>query len=279
VDTLRRDVPTSAAEVGTSGRNADTLRCDVPASAAEVGTFAGKAGISRCRLATFAAEVSTLAGEADTRRIGALARRLLVSRGMRNFLSILAIFGLAACTGTTGGAGGGTTSGTTTTVSVPCTDCLSQAVTWGYTGGYVQYDDSASLSACRTYQHTRTLVGGPDAGSSQSCSGEIGGCDAGADAVHDVEQALAQPDVVAALASSVPLYGNDPRPCDGGVMVIKVGTQTLTVGEDCGPTALCQINSGHSCVPVPAGVRALVNVLSAVDQALIKQGECATTFP
>jgi hypothetical protein len=199
---------------------------------------------------------------------------------MRNFLSILAMFGLAACTGTTTGcAGGGTTSGTATTVSVPCTDCLSQTVTWGYTGGYVEYDDLASLSACRTYQHTRTLVAGHDAGSSQSCSGEIGGCDAGADAVHDVEQALAQPDVIAALASSVPLYGNDPRPCDGGVMVIKVGTQTLTVGEDCNAESCLPPQSGYSCVPVPASVRALVNVLSAVDQALIKQGECATTFP
>lgn len=194
------------------------------------------------------------------------------------------MFGLAACTDTTtGGVSDGTTSGTTSdttsTVSVACTDCLSQTITWGYTGGYVQYDDVASLSACRTYQHTRNMVvpWGTDAGPGTSCSGEIGGCDAGVDAVHDVEQALAQPDVIAALASSVPLYGNDPRPCDVGVMLIQVGTQTLTVGEECGPTALCQLN--HTpCVPVPAGVRALANVLVAVDQALLEQGECATTF-
>jgi hypothetical protein len=145
----------------------------------------------------------------------------------------------------------------------------------------VEYDDVATLSACRTYQHTRTVVGGLDAGSSQSCSGEIAGCDGGADAVHDVEQALAQPDVIAALQSSVPLYGTDPRPCDGGVMVIKVGTQTLTVGEDCA-TAMCTPANGgnhNACVPVPAGVRALVNTMVAVDQVLLKQGECATAFP
>jgi hypothetical protein len=220
-----------------------------------------------------------------------MARHLLECPGMRAFLSILAMFGLAACTGTlAGGSGGGTTSGTTsgsggtvtsdspTTVSIACTDCLSQTIAWGYTDGYFQqYDDVASLSACRAYQHTRTAVQGPDAGASQSCSGEIGGCDAGADAVHDVEQALGQPDVINALVNPAPLYGNDPRPCDGAVMKITVGAQTLTVGEECGPSAQCTINK--SCVPVPAGVRALVNVLVAVDAALIKQGECATTFP
>lgn len=197
---------------------------------------------------------------------------------MNRFLSILAMFGLAACTSTTtGGAGGGTT-GTTTTVSVPCADCLSTTVSWGPSGGLVQWVDSSSLSACRTYQHVRTpgYGSGPDAGS-PSCSVELGGCDAGPVAVHEVEQALAHPDVTAALAGSVPLYGTDPRPCDGSVLHITVGSKSIEVGGDCSAGGGCL--GGQSCVPIPPGVSALADVLASVDQEALKQGDCATTFP
>jgi hypothetical protein len=205
---------------------------------------------------------------------------------MKSFLSIIAMFGLAACTSTTtGGAGGGTpgttTTTTTPTVSVACADCLSTGVTWGYTGGLAQYWDTSSLSACRTFQHTRTQVvpWGVDAGPGMTCSVDIGGCDAGTVAVHDVEQALAQPDVVAAFAGSVPVYGTDPRPCDGGVMQVTVGGKSIQVGGECGGTGNCIGPGTSGCVPIPPGVRALVDVLTSIDQASMKQGDCATVFP
>jgi len=134
------------------------------------------------------------------------------------------------------------------------------------------------VSACRTYQRTRKPAQGGSP--STSCSVDLGGCDAGTvAAVHDVEQAIAQPQEVAAFAGSTPIYGDDKGCTDWPIIQITLGTRTIRVADDCLPSGVMSCNHAVSCVPVPAAVRALVNVLVSVDQASIKQGECATVFP
>ena len=137
------------------------------------------------------------------------------------------------------------------------------------------YTEANTLS-CRTFSYTRTPA---PAGTPTSCSAEIGGCDAAAPAVHDVEEALADPDVQAALAGSVPFYGIDSRPWDGVALDITVGSKTLTVGDDCGDGNPCWGACGPTCVPVPAGVRALGKLLTSLQQAALKTGTCAQAFP
>lgn len=193
---------------------------------------------------------------------------------MKLFATVAALFLLAACTSNvTGGAGTGT--GGTSVVDVPCTDCLSGTLTWGFTGGFVQYTESSSLSACRSYAHQKTLVVpyGDPTPAPQVCAADLPGCGAGSPGVHEVEQALAHPDVAAALAGTTPLYGTDPRPCDGGVMSIQIGGMTIEVGGECGGDDAC-FASPTPCVPVPAGLRALVNVLEAVDQEELAVATC-----
>lgn len=191
---------------------------------------------------------------------------------MKRTLLLTALMGLMACGGvTTVGADGGTGG----TVSVPCTECLTETVSWGPNGGLVVSSDASSLAACRTFRHTRTPSG--SSVPSKECSVEIGGCDAEPIAVHEVEIALAHPDVVAALAGSTSLYGTDPRPCDGTVLSISVGERGFFVGGACGAGEGCF--AGESCVPIPAGVSALADLLGKLEQQSLKVGECAQVFP
>jgi hypothetical protein len=144
-----------------------------------------------------------------------------------------------------------------------CSDCFAQPLAWGPNGGLVTAVESSSLIACRTYEHTHTPVAGQP-GVQQACAVlDIGGCSAPSPSILDVEQAIAAPDVVAALSGNTPLYGTDPRPCDGTVTQVIVGSQSILVGGDCGsPSCL----PDASCVPVPPGVRALVDLLDGIDQ-------------
>ena len=88
-----------------------------------------------------------------------------------------------------------------------------------------------------------------------SCSEPVGG------GVAEIQQALAHPDVVAALAlATKPLYGTDTRPVDGSVFVFERDDQrgfTLGTGT------------------VPAGLRALADLLSRLETATIATPPCA----
>ena len=176
------------------------------------------------------------------------ARTLHFSPGMKHLFLLTAMFSLAACVETTtGGSGGGTggTGGTTdtggggqssstggtgqtggtggeggavTTTPVPCTDCLANTIKWGPDGGLVSWIDSATLTDCRTFTFYRDPGYGQDPVPTQTCTAEVGGCDAPPVAIHEVEQALAHPHVVAALAeATTPLYGWDSRCTDGSI--------------------------------------------------------------
>lgn len=207
---------------------------------------------------------------------------------MKRFFLFSAMVSLVACESTaTGGSGGGTggtgsggTGGTggTTITEVPCTDCLGTSVSWSLDGGLVQYEESMSLGDCRTFTYQRTTFGSPPDGPSGTCTVEIGGCDAAKVAVHDVEQALAHPDVVAALAAPAALYGEDDRCVDGVLLMLDVGGVALKVGSECSGMPACA-DGGDPCVPVPPGLDALRTVLRDVKIQSLKEGECATMFP
>lgn len=193
---------------------------------------------------------------------------------MNKLMTLAMLLGLASCVESTSGGGGGGTGGTGGATPVPCTDCLAEAVSWGPNGGFVAYTEDSSLSECRKYTYTRMPAGDPMP--MKTCSVDLGGCDAGPLSVHDVEKALAHPDVVAAFAASIPLYGTDPRPCDGTVLQINVGSETVLVGGDCGSGVSC---GQSTCIAVPPGLRALANLLRQIDDQQIKLGECAQVFP
>jgi hypothetical protein len=208
---------------------------------------------------------------------------------MKRFLSILAVAGLFACSSsTTNGTGGETSSATTTTdtatatvtttasattTTVACTDCLADVLAWGPTGGLVSSTSGSTASPCRTYKHDVTPVSG---GAGKSCTVELPACGADALGVADLEAAFAHADVVAAFGQTDPLFGTDPRPCDGSVLMVTRGGKNIYVGGECGTGVNC---SSSACVPVPAGVRALANTLAALDTAMLATADCKAIFP
>ncbi|MEA2747077.1 MAG: hypothetical protein QOI41_1220 [Myxococcales bacterium] len=95
------------------------------------------------------------------------------------------------------------------------------------------------------------------------CTTTLAACGATSIGIGDVEAALAHPEVQAALSGSTKTYGSDSRPCDGAVLGITVGSRTVEVGGECtGGTGGC---SATPCVAVPAGLRALADVLEKLD--------------
>ncbi len=180
-------------------------------------------------------------------------------------------------TGQTGGTGG--EGGAVTTTPVPCTDCLANTIKWGPDGGLVSWIDSATLTDCRTFTFYRDPGYGQDPVPTQTCTAEVGGCDAPPVAIHEVEQALAHPHVVAALAeATTPLYGWDSRCTDGSITILQVGDKSIQIGEDCETGYGCLPADGN-CVPPPAGVLELANVLSSIWTQSLQAGDCAGKFP
>ena len=85
-------------------------------------------------------------------------------------------------------------------------------------------------------------------------------------------------DVVAALAGSVPLYGEDETCYDGSNFFLAMGDVNFQVGAACtGDQGSC--TSADACVPVPPGLDALVQVLRGLTEQSLKVGDCATKFP
>ena len=148
-------------------------------------------------------------------------------------------------------------------------DCASSRLSWGADGGFVAYVERSSIAPCRTYGHDRTA---PSGGAPlKTCTRELLPCGAG-DAIDigDVRAALANPDVVVALASAPILYGSDPRAFDGQVFHLDVGGKVIEVGTDCSGTGPCK--------PPTAGVKALVALLQALDKAQLALSPCKEAF-
>jgi hypothetical protein len=130
--------------------------------------------------------------------------------------------------------------------------CLDRALSWGHDGGRVAYRDVHRLAPCRAFSIVRSTPGDPATG--PSCENEVT-ADA-AVTVDDVDVALAHPHVAQAMADAAVLYGSDPRPFDGTVFRIEVGSAIIDVGSDC--------SGGSVCAAIPSGVAALRSTLQAL---------------
>jgi hypothetical protein len=158
-----------------------------------------------------------------------------------------------------------------------CEYCFLHALSWGYTGGEVAFVETSTLGSCVSYTYSRTPVGSSTP-QTLTCSTDISNCTS--ISIRDVDGALANADVVAALASKTLLYGSDSRPCDGAVLDIRVDGAEVEVGGECGPgDAGAGCGLPGACTPVPPGLRALATLLTQLDKQELAVPPCSTTFP
>lgn len=150
----------------------------------------------------------------------------------------------------------GTDSGT-------CNACTADTIAWSTDGGLVCTRDASEVSACRTYRHRRMAAACDP--TDLECTDVLDACDgASSVSIEALLAALADPDVVAALAAAPVLYGSDPRPVDGTVRWFTVGgSARVEVGNDPG---------------IPAGVANLVSLLDAIDAAQLARPSCSAVF-
>ena len=125
-------------------------------------------------------------------------------------------------------------------------------------GGFRAFADSSTLSPPHTHLLARDHLGNA---LPNQCSRDIVCVDPTLVDVVEILQALAHPDVVAALAQTTrPFYGRDDRPLDGTVFMFdRDDGRGFTVG------------SGD----VPAGLRTLVDLLHRLNEQTAATPACA----
>lgn len=148
------------------------------------------------------------------------------------------------------------TSGPTDTGSARC--ALDHTYRFGNNGGLVAYVDASTLTPPRTLVVSRDRFRNS---APNQCMRDVPCSDASLVDVQGVQQALAHPDVVAALAlTTPPFYGTDPRPSDGAVFIFDRDDQRgFTAG------------SGN----IPPGIRALASLLLRLQSETAATPECA----
>jgi hypothetical protein len=135
---------------------------------------------------------------------------------------------------------------------------LDHTYRFGNNGGLVAYVDSSTLTPPRTLVVSRDRF--RNAAPAQ-CMRDVPCYDASLVDVQGIQQALAHPDVVAALATPTPpFYGTDTRPSDGAVFIFERDDQRgFTAG------------SGN----VPPGIRALASLLLRLQSETAATPACA----
>jgi len=167
----------------------------------------------------------------------------------------------------TGGAGGAAGTGGSISGDSGSCGCVPAHVGWAMNGGHVAYHDASALEVCNLFVHQRTpVIADPPA---LFCEQSITDC-AGAIGPGDVARALSDADVRAAIAAAPVLYGEDPRPYDGQVLRIEIGTSIIEVGVACRMAG---------CKPIPTGVSALGNLLLSLTKQELSRPPCRMTFP
>jgi hypothetical protein len=142
----------------------------------------------------------------------------------------------------------------------PCTGCITGSVGWGYNGGLVVFEDSSSLSACRTYVHHRVIY---NPMGMQGCEADLEQCP-GVN-VARLAALLEDPIVTSALKSHT-LFGTDPRPTDGALFEISTDAGTLDVGW-------C---ASSQCLPDP--VKELQDLLVTLDRNQLSVEPCKSNI-
>jgi len=172
----------------------------------------------------------------------------------------------AAATGGTAGANGSDAGDAAPDTTDDC-GCVADAVAWGNNGGRVAYVDRSTLSPCDTFSHQRDPAGTDPP--TLMCSQDLGTCTSTVSA-REINVALEQPDVLAALAAAPILFGRDTRPVDGAVFRITVGAAVVEIGEAC--------NGAAGCREIPQTVAALGIRLRALTNQELARGSCRGTF-
>ena len=189
-------------------------------------------------------------------------------------ISIAATIGCSSSTndapsaGTAGASGAtGADAGDAQPDSTDDCGCIIDVITWGNDGDRVAYVDRSTLSPCDTFSHQRDPSGTDPP--TLACSQDLGTCTSSVSA-REINVALEQPDVRAALAAAPILFGRDTRPVDGVVFRITVGTAVIEIGEVCDGTANCR--------EIPQTVAALGIRLRALTSQELARGSCRDTF-
>jgi hypothetical protein len=145
--------------------------------------------------------------------------------------------------------------------------CVVDAIVWGNDGGRVAYVDRSTLSPCDTFSHQRDPAGTDPP--TLTCSQDLGTCTSTVSA-REINVALEQPDVRAALAAAPILFGRDTRPVDGAVFRLTVGAAVIEIGAPC--------NGAADCKEIPQTVAALGIRLRALTGQELARGSCRDTF-
>jgi hypothetical protein len=147
--------------------------------------------------------------------------------------------------------------------------CLGVDLRFGAKGGNGPQDDTSTLTPCATFAHQRDYRF--PAQTSVSCVQQLDTCDSRNIGPDAIASALANPDVRVAIALAPILYGYDPRPLDGTVYEIQVGTAIIDVGEECIGRTDCPVS-------IPPSLRALVNLLTNLDAQELARGQCKDVY-
>lgn len=142
-------------------------------------------------------------------------------------------------------------------------------LSWGPDGGLVAYTDSSEVTACTSYRHVRRFADGstPEV----SCQEKLAACGAGPLGAGELAALVGSADVQAAIAAAPVVYGVDPRPVDGSLLRIRIGSAVIDVGGPCG--------GASGCAQIPANVASLASLLRAIDQQELAKAPCAGQFP
>lgn len=111
--------------------------------------------------------------------------------------------------------------GSTARNSSACPDCFGGTLTWGSTGGQAPFHDISSLRSCRDYGRSRTAG---NEGLAQLCTTTLDACGSSAVDIGDVQAALADRGVIAALDGSTKTYGGE---CNGTFARAERAAQTF----------------------------------------------------
>jgi hypothetical protein len=101
------------------------------------------------------------------------------------------------------------------------------------------------------------------------CSQDLGTCTSSVSA-REINVALEQPDVRAAVAVAPILFGRDPRAFDGAVFRITIGAAVVEIGTACDGAA--------GCKEIPQTVAALGIRLRALTSQQLDRDSCRDTF-
>jgi hypothetical protein len=145
-------------------------------------------------------------------------------------------------------------------------DCaFGGAYSYGSNGGFAP-NVTSMLTGRATWSRTSTSSMPPPLTCTVPCASGHPGV-----TVESVNAALADSDVMAALASTFPpVYGVDNRPVDGVAWSFTRTSdgQSFTVGSPCG--------TDPGCVAIPPGIAALRTLLDRLDAQEAAQSDCTS---